>query len=180
MNLRAGSVRVLNAMLNPHTMLNTSNRITDDHIILMIRQNNREGWECMYEKYGSMMYSSILCLTDEKDLAEDILEECFFQLKKMKKIEESTKPLYLCLLHQTYITSSQVLKLKGLPVIESRFGNSLFPVLNMVIQNPVTMEEIIVFFATTKSKIKSTLLSDFKRIREIFLKEGDHTSADKY
>ncbi len=91
-------------------MITTRHLMSDTEIMCLIEHNNFLGWQCLYNKYALMMYASILWITDDKALTEEIMSFLFVQLKTDKTLLHTRQTLCLSLLHHTYATAYKMLK----------------------------------------------------------------------
>jgi len=88
-------------------------KISDEQIIKMIKDNNFFAWECLYEKYSASIYGLICKLSNNKKIAEEIFTDVFLQLKTKNIIPQVKHALCPTLLRFTYSFILKELKQRG-------------------------------------------------------------------
>jgi hypothetical protein len=71
----------------------------DTGLVEMVIENNLYAWHCIYDKYAALMYGNILCITQDRLLAEKIFINAFTSLKEDKNFISAncSMPLFLCM-----------------------------------------------------------------------------------
>ena len=98
------------------------NSVADNSVISLLQTCNPFGWEQLYDKYAPVIYGSILKIITDKEMANQIFEECFISLKKTDIISQTKKSLPLFLLQHTYSFTVNYLKNKGIVPVEGITG----------------------------------------------------------
>ncbi len=58
------------------------NKKADDRLLTLLKENNAFAWNCVYDRYASLMYGNILNIIKDKQKAEKIFINAFVNLKE--------------------------------------------------------------------------------------------------
>jgi len=141
------------------------NLISGKEIVSMIDNNHSLGWESLYDMYAPMMYGAILQLTDDEKVAENILVESFAQLNENMSLLQNAKPIYMCLLHHTYLTAKKFLN-GTIKVQKDDYAvTAMFPVVNCLLHQPCGVRYVEVMNGMSKRELRLQLHEELKQIR---------------
>ncbi len=70
---------------HPHTLRDTSHRITDEQIVDLICSKDQQGLSLLYERYGFYLFGIVVKIVKRDDIAEIILQDTF--LKAWRKMD---------------------------------------------------------------------------------------------
>lgn len=105
-------------------MTSFSKPITDSSVMYKLQTSNQSGWHQLYDKYAPIIYGSIVKIIPDKEMANQIFQECFINLKKTDILTQTKKSLPLFLLQHTYRFTIYYLKMKGLSPVEGTPGTN--------------------------------------------------------
>ena len=88
----------------------------------MLQTSNLSGWDQLYDKYAPVIYGSILKIIPDKEMTNQIFQECFISLKNTDILTHTKKSLPLFLLQHTYRFTIYYLKMKGMAPAEGTPG----------------------------------------------------------
>ena len=145
---------------------------SDVEIMSMLREGKQSAWEYLYNKYAAMMYGAIMRFTDDEEMAEEILVESFVQLKTKSILSTASGPLFLSVLYHTYLIAKRILKSKGIVPKHDIEVNENFTILNYVIMEPHSLEEIAQKAGTTNEAVKTRLRSELIQLRNDILQNN--------
>ena len=97
-------------------MSSNNHTVSNAEILLLIAQNNDSGWSHLYDKYAPIMYGVILKVTDNDNIANEILIRAFILLKQQNKFSAFTNNLCVSLIKHTYDTAVHILKHRQIAV----------------------------------------------------------------
>lgn len=98
------------------------NSVADSSVISLLETCNPFGWELLYDKYAPVIYGFILNIITDKDMANEVFEECFISLKKTDIFTQAKKSLPLYLLQHTYSFTVYYLKNKSIVPVQAITG----------------------------------------------------------
>lgn len=141
-------------------------KISDQEIILSIRQADPTGWEHIFNKYGGLMLGTVLHSTNNKDIAEDILFQIFCHLKTIGNLGEPGKPLVLKLILYTARMTRKILKNTSTPVARNPLKNT-FPIFSSLLFQQCTPKAVAELLSITVKGLRERLHLEFNQIRKL-------------
>ena len=62
--------------------MNNKSAFTESELVSMLKQNNREAFEYLYDHYSSALYGIILKIVKDQDKAADVMQDAFLKIWK--------------------------------------------------------------------------------------------------
>ena len=124
-----------------------------------IVQHNESGWSYIYDKYAPIMYGTILKMTGDEDIVEDILEEVFVELYTKKLLAPDHTALCHSLLRHTFKSTIKHLEAKGKKVQQT--FNEHYPIINLFYFEQVTVKEAAKKSGLPEQEVLQSLRTEF-------------------
>ena len=137
---------------------------SDEKIISMIAQNNSLGWEWFYNKYAPIVYGTILHMTDNEPIANDIFRQVLACLKSNEMVLEPGQPICVQLLRQTSEMAARVLgpaKVQAAKSLHSTPGS----ILRNIVYDRHSLNDIAASNFLTVDEVKLRLRSELNQYR---------------
>jgi DNA-directed RNA polymerase specialized sigma24 family protein len=116
-------------------------------------------WGDVYDKYAPIMYGTILKMTGDTAMSEDILEEVFVDLYRKKMLSpEHTAPC-LSLLRHTFKLTLTHLEEHGLKTKEQ--FNEHYPLINLFYFKHATVKDVANKFEKSDREVLEKLKEEF-------------------
>lgn len=135
------------------------NNYSSKTLVANIVQNKESDWACFYDKYAPIMYGTILKMTGEEALAEEIMEEVFLDLYRKKIISPYHTALCMSLLRHTFQLTLKYLENKGLRAYQP--FNDDYPLINLFYFQQGTLKEAAMKTETTEKEVLTNLREEF-------------------
>jgi hypothetical protein len=142
-----------------------ANPVADTVIISMLKQGDPAGWEYMYDKYASVIYGTLLKLTNDQALAEKILVKSFIGLKKTDLVTQKEKSLLLFLLHHTYTILISNLSAANKVLVEKKINSSDYPLISLLLFTPHSPGNIANKTGVAQIELRKNLKAESNRLR---------------
>lgn len=97
-------------------MKNILLKFTNENILINLQSGLFIDWEYLYDNFSPLIYGAILKITDNKEIANQILLDVFVSLKTTKFIGIS---LVACLLKSTKLVAAQNIEANNLSVFKA-------------------------------------------------------------
>ena len=111
------------------------------------------------------MFAAILRLTDNKIIAEKILEQSFILLTGNKKIFIATSILSVTLLHYVHNTATNYLVQKRIALKKTDIIDEEFPVIKCLLYQPHSGATAALKFGIPQKELRQKLRAEFSEIR---------------
>lgn len=140
-------------------MLAYNNYSSKTNIVSNFIQNKESDWACFYDTYAPVMYGTILKMTGDAALADEILEEVFLDLYRQKIFRPYNTAPCMSLLRHTFQLTLKYLENKGLKAYES--FNKDYPLINLFYFQQATLKEAAKKTDTTEKEVLTNLREEF-------------------
>jgi len=138
-------------------MESVTNQISDLNMLSLIRENNPEGWEQLYDKYAPVMYGIICTYTTDKSLADKILIDLFIRLKEEEILPKMNFTLCIFILRYTYTNTRAELKKRGIYYTESPIETN--SVIHTLYSQSLKIKRFTPNFKISKNEVKNNYYS---------------------
>lgn len=128
-------------------------------LVANLVQNKESDWACFYDKYAPTMYGTILKMTGDEALAEEILAEVFLDLYRKKILCPFHTALCMSLLRHTFQLTLRYLETKGRRVHQP--FNEDYPLINLFYFKQATLKEAAIKTETTEKEVLTKLREEF-------------------
>lgn len=132
---------------------------TKINIVSNFIQNKESDWAYFYDKYAPIMYGTILKMTGDTTLADEILEEIFLDLYRKKILCPYNTAPCMSLLRHTFQLTLKYLEAKGLRAYQP--FNVDYPLINLFYFKQVTLKEAAIKTETTEKEVLTNLREEF-------------------
>jgi len=139
-------------------------KILDQSIITLIKENNILAWEKLYDKYAACMYGLICNLTDDKTLAEQIFVSAFIELKEKKILSNVKHALCMPILRHTFSYATERLKEYGLNP-KSFTEKEEVKIIHLLCTQCNSLEEVSSMLNMSEEETKKKLRSELQNLR---------------
>ena len=79
------------SLTNPLTNLSRHKTIAEEELVIMLRQQDRKGFEYLYDRYSAALYGVVLRIVRTEEIAEDVVQEAFVKVWRNFAAYEKTK-----------------------------------------------------------------------------------------
>ena len=138
--------------------------ISDKEILSLLVTDHSSGWELLYHKYAPMMYESILNMTGNETIADELFNESFQYLKDEKALSKNQTALCHRLLKHTYRMTLKQLKARKLKPIDPQPFNGNYPLIKLICIESVTLKEAATKSGLAKQDVPRKLRAEFKQL----------------
>lgn len=100
-------------------MPGADNKYTEAELIALLKQRQQAAFSYLYDNYSGALYSVVLSIITDRELANDVLQEVFIKIWRQIELYDTTKGrLFTWMMNITRNASIDMLRSKG-------FNNSL-------------------------------------------------------
>ncbi len=138
---------------------------SDTIVLQMHTHNNETTWAHLYDTYAPMMYGTILKMTGNETIAEEILEETFLELKEKKMFLGVQVNLCNRFMQHTYRITLKYLKERNLKPISIHPFNENYPNINGLCFEGSTSTEVATNSAITEQEVRRNIRAEFNALR---------------
>ncbi len=148
-------------------MLQFNNHQIDAALIPLFAKNDPSVWEHIYDNYAPMMYGTILKLTQNEILAEELLEQAFLDLKRRNILSQVSNKICHKILRYTYNLTVSHLKTLGYSQAEMQTSHNNNTYLNLFLFKGTTLKGAADSTNLTEQEVKKNLRSEVNHLRNI-------------
>ncbi len=89
-------------------------KYSEQELVWLLKQRNEQAYSYLYDHYSGALFSVILCVVKEEELAADVLQEVFIKIWRQISLYDTTKGrLYTWMLNVARNTSIDAIRSKG-------------------------------------------------------------------
>jgi DNA-directed RNA polymerase specialized sigma24 family protein len=144
-------------------MLISNNQQSDAALIALFARNNTSALEQLYDKYAPMMYGTILNITGDEKIADEILEKAFLELNSREILLQMHTTLCHSLLKHTYKSTLKHLKVRGLTPTNCPL-NGQYPLLHLFYFEEATLRDVVLKLGITEQEALKSLHAEFNHL----------------
>ena len=139
----------------------------DAEIIPMFAKNDPSVWEHIYDKYAPLMYGTILNLTGDEAIAEELLERAFLDLKRNNVLSQISTTICHKILRHTYKLTINHLKTIGLASSKTLSPHENMTHVNLFFFEETSLKDAANSTNLTEQEIKTNLRSEVNYLRNL-------------
>lgn len=95
-------------------MAGTPNKYTESELVTLLKERQQNAFGYLYDNYSGSLYSVILSIITDRDLASDVLQEVFVKIWRQIETYDATKGrLFTWMMNITRNASIDTLRSKG-------------------------------------------------------------------
>ena len=95
-------------------MPDLSNRYTETELVTLLKERQQSAFSYLYDNYSGALYSVVLSIINDRELANDVLQEVFIKIWRQIESYDSTKGrLFTWMMNVTRNASIDMLRSKG-------------------------------------------------------------------
>lgn len=92
----------------------TDNKYTEAELIAMLKERQQSAFSYLYDNYSGALYSVVLTIVNERETANDVLQEVFIKIWRQIELYDSTKGrLFTWMMNIARNASIDMLRSKG-------------------------------------------------------------------
>ncbi len=95
-------------------MPDLSTKYTEAELVMLLKERQQSAFSYLYDNYSGVLYSVILSIINDRELANDVLQEVFIKIWRQIESYDSTKGrLFTWMMNVTRNASIDMLRSKG-------------------------------------------------------------------
>ena len=101
-------------LISAWKMPDTSNKYTEAELVMLLKERQQPAFSYLYDNYSGALYSVILSIIPDRELANDVLQEVFIKIWRQIESYDSTKGrLFTWMMNVTRNASIDMVRSKG-------------------------------------------------------------------
>ena len=149
-------------------MLPTDNKHQlDAALIPLFAQNNPSVWEHVYDNYAPLMYGTILKLTEDEEIAGELLEQAFLDLKRKNILSRISTTICHKILRHTYKLTVNHLKSLGLAPSKTPSSVKNNKYIDLFYFEETTLRDAAKSTNLTEQEVRKNLRAEVNHLRNL-------------
>lgn len=153
----------------------------ENHIIMMLKANNKKSWEVIYDKYSAVVYGMVCRLVPDKTVAEKIFIDVFADMREKQILAKAERSMIPLIMRHACNFIIQQQKGYGLPVALPA-QESENKVIGLFCTKLVSVKDAASFFLLTAEELKQRLRRELMALRPAAMRparpENQSTAAN--